>query len=76
MIEHVQNAIAYFHSLHATLRSVGMLIFHDRNSPAGGAVLGENIYHPIRLMQLMFDVFLSDFDIVFDNCDGHPLIKG
>ena len=22
------------------------------------------------------DVFLSDFDIVFDNCDGHHLIKG
>ena len=75
----MQNAIAYFHSLHATLRSGGMLIFHDRfyrNPPAGGAVLGENIYHPVRLTQLMFDVFLSDFDIVFDNCDGHHLIKG
>ena len=38
--------------MHATLRSGGMLIFHDRfyrNPPAGGAVLGENIYHPIRL---------------------------
>ena len=27
-----------------------------------------------QLMFLMF--FLSDFDIVFDNCDGHPLING
>ena len=76
MIEHVQNAIEYFHSLHAALRPGGMLIFHDRfypNPPAGDAILDENIYHPIRLT---VDVFLSDFDIVFDNCDGHHLIKG
>ena len=79
VIEHVQNAIEYFHSLHAALRPGGILIFHERfypNPPAGDAVLGENIYHPIRLTQLMFDVFLSDFDILFNNCDGHHLIKG
>ena len=76
VIEHVQNVIAYFHSLHTALLSGGILIFHDRfypNPPAGDAVLGENIFHPIRLT---VDVFLSDFDIVFDNCDGHHLIKG
>ena len=75
----MQNAIAYFHSLHTALLSGGILIFHDRfypNPQAGDAVLGENMYHPIRLTVDVFDVFLSDFDIVFDNCDGHHLIKG
>ena len=75
----MQNVIAYFHSLHTALLSGGILIFHDRfypNPQAGDAVLGENMYHPIRLTVDVFDVFLSDFDIVFDNCDGYPLIKG
>ena len=79
VIEHVQNAIQYLHSLHAALRPGGILIFHDRfytNPRAGDAVLGANIYHPIRLTQLVFDVFLSDFEILFNNCDGHNHIAG
>ena len=79
VIEHVQNAVDYFHSLHSALRPGGMLIFHDRyytNPPSGDAVLGANVYHPIRLTQLMFDVFLSDFDIIYNNCDGHNNIHG
>ena len=75
----MQNVIAYFHSLHTALLSGGILIFHDRfypDPPAVDAVLDENIIIPFvsQLMFLMF--FLSDFDIVFDNCDGHPLING
>ena len=64
MIEHVQNVIAYFHSLHAALRSGGILIFNDRfypDPPAVDAVLDENSYHPIRLTVDVFDVFLIRF---------------
>ena len=43
---------------------------------SGDAVLGQNIYHPIRLTKLMFDVFLSDFEIIYNNCDGHNRITG
>lgn len=79
VIEHVQNAVEYLHSLHAALRPGGILIFHERfyDTPrSGDAVLGQNIYHPIRLTKLMFDVFLSDFEIIYNNCDGHNRITG
>lgn len=42
----------------------------------GDKVLGRNVFHPIRLTKPFFDHFLSDFDIIFNNCDGEHTIRG
>jgi SAM-dependent methyltransferase len=79
VIEHVQNAVEFLHGIHHSLTPGGLLIFHDRyyeTPESGDAVLGRNVYHPIRLTRTFFDHFLSDFDIIFNNCDGHKTIRG
>jgi SAM-dependent methyltransferase len=79
MIEHAQNAVEFLHGIHNSLKPGGLLIFHDRyykTPERGDAVLGRNVYLPIRLTRRVFDHFLSDFDIIFNNCDGHNTIRG
>jgi len=79
VIEHVQNAVEFIHGIHKSIRPGGLLIYHDRyyDTPeSGDAVLGRNLYHPIRLTRKFFDHFLSGFNILYNNCDGHNTIKG
>lgn len=79
VIEHVQNAIDFIHGIHRSIRPGGLLIYHDRyyDTPeSGDGVLGRNVYHPIRLTQKFFDHFLSDFNILYNNCDGQNTIQG
>jgi SAM-dependent methyltransferase len=79
VVEHVQNAVDFLHGIHRSLKPGGLLIFHDRHYAdqlSGDGVLGRNVYHPIRLNKKFFDHFLSDFDIIFNNCEGHKNIDG
>eukprot|EP00978_Attheya_sp_CCMP212_P023875 scaffold74063_cov61-Attheya_sp.AAC.1 len=58
---------------HIAVKPGGLLIFHDRyvqDPVQGDRLLSRNIYHPIRLRQRFFDLFLSDFEIIYNNCDG------
>mmetsp|Transcript_53396 Transcript_53396/g.127042 ORF Transcript_53396/g.127042 Transcript_53396/m.127042 type:complete len:348 (-) Transcript_53396:46-1089(-) len=79
VIEHVQNAFEYLASLHAACKPGGLLIFHDRYyafPEDGDKVLGRNPLHPIRVTASVFDWFLKDFDLIFNNCHGHENIGG
>ncbi|CAB9505521.1 expressed unknown protein [Seminavis robusta] len=79
VIEHVQNAVDFLHGIHKSLKPGGLLIFHDRYysyPEAADKVLGRNVFHPIRLTQRFFDLFLADFDIIFNNCEGEKTIHG
>jgi len=79
VIEHVQNAVDFLHGIHKSLKPGGLLIFHDRYyeyPEAGDAVLGRNVFHPIRLTKHFFDQFLLDFDIIYNNCEGENNIQG
>jgi hypothetical protein len=61
------------------IRVSAPVVYHDRyyDTPeSGDAVLGRNLYHPIRLTRKFFDHFLSGFNILYNNCDGHNTIKG
>ena len=79
VIEHVRSAVDYLHSLHAALKPGGLLIFHDRyytSPPEGDLVLGRNPFHPVRVTRMVFDHFLSQFDVIFNNCHGEENIPG
>lgn len=79
VIEHVQNAVEFLHAVHKSLKPGGLLIFHERYyeyPQAADKVLGRNVFHPIRLTRRFFDHFLTDFDIIFNNCEGEKTIDG
>ena len=72
VIEHVQNAFEFLKGLHTVLKVGGTLVFHERyfdSPPAGDAVLGRNLYHPVRITREVLDVFLRQFEVLMLNVE-------
>merc|ERR1711871_996811 len=70
VLEHVENALDYLMGLFNVLKEGGILVFHERyyrTPEEGDLVLGRNLYHPIRVSKRILDLFLSKFEILFEN---------
>lgn len=79
VIEHVQNAFEYLASLHASCKPGAILVFHERSyrvPEQGDAALGRNPLHPVRLTARVFDWFLRDFEVLFNNCHANENVAG
>jgi hypothetical protein len=70
VIEHVQDAFKYFTGLYKSIKTGGLLIFHDRYYD-DDTVVGGDHYHPIRIKKSVIDRFLSGFNIIYNNCTAH-----
>lgn len=79
VLEHVQDAFQYLANLFTTLRSGGLLIFHDRYYDDASITNGD-LFHPVRIKKVVLDHFLSGFEILYNNChadyDGRPGERG
>lgn len=67
VIEHVQDAFKYLSGLYLSLKTGGLLIFHDRYY-LNAEITNGDLYHPIRIKRRLLDHFLSGFDVIFNNC--------
>jgi hypothetical protein len=79
VLEHVQDAFAYLTNLYTALRPGGLLIWHERYYDDHSVLNGDR-FHPVRVKKVIFDHFLSGFNILFNNCsasyDGRKDEKG
>lgn len=69
VLEHVQDAFKYLTGLFQALKPGGYLIFHERYYDDAAITRGDE-YHPVRVKRQVFDAFLSEFDIIFNNCQA------
>lgn len=67
VIEHVSNAFTFLTNIYNSIKSSGILVFHERwhNVPDAMCLLGPYTLHPIRLQKPIFDHFFSLFDIMY-----------
>ena len=70
MLEHVQDAFRYLTSLYLSLRSGGLLIFHERYYDHMTVPDGD-LYHPVRVTRPVLDKFLVGFHVLFNNCSAN-----
>ena len=70
VLEHVQNAYAFLEALHHVLKPGGTLVWHERwfdTESEGDGALGRNTLHPIRVKQIVLNIFLRQFDLLYCN---------
>ncbi|CAF0964520.1 unnamed protein product [Didymodactylos carnosus] len=71
VVEHVQDAIEYFHAIYNLIEINGLVIFHERwfDHPRDGDCVLEDAerLHPIRITKFVIDIFLNQFETLFIN---------
>jgi len=69
VIEHTQDVFKYLTGLYVSLKTGGILIFHDRYYDDEHIKDGD-MFHPIRIKQEILDRFLGGFSVLFNNCSA------
>ncbi|GMI02210.1 hypothetical protein TrST_g14275 [Triparma strigata] len=76
VLEHVLNGASILRNLYNALKPGGLLIFQDRWWDQEGAPGSERaemdmdvLFHPIRMKKVVFEQFLSGFEVIYDRRD-------
>jgi SAM-dependent methyltransferase len=76
VLEHVLNGASILRNLYNALKPGGLLIFQDRwwdqEGPPGSVRADMDmdvLFHPIRMTKVVFEQFLSGFDVIYERRD-------